>query len=145
MSVTAKYERGAGKVIAIILILILLVVGYACVQLLPLYWDHATFEETVKSSMVSTLVPPYKDVEATVTQKIVASLDDMEAQYEKEHIKVEVGEKHKNIHVEVWYSRSHHLPLYANPKQFYISLDHKPILPKSLDLPKRTPVPGVDL
>lgn len=143
MRVSRRNEQGSGKVIVVILVLLLAVVGYAAIQLAPLHWDHANFEERVKETMISGLVPPFKDVEATVRQKIVGLLDEMGAKYEKEHIKIEISEDNRKIHVEVWYSRKHGLPLYQNPKQFYTKLDHTSILPK-LDLPKRTPLPDID-
>ena len=139
-----RNEQGSARIITVSIILILAVLVYVGVQLFPLYWDHWDFEETVRTTMISALVPPYKDVESKVKQKIMTLLDEMGAQYEKEHIKVEVSSNNKNIHVEVWYSRSHHLPLYSNPKRFYINHDHTPILPKSIELPQRTPLEGIE-
>ncbi len=66
----------------------------------------------------------------------------MGAQYEEEHIRVDVKDD-RTIHVEVWYSRPHHLPLYQNPKQFYIKVEHRSLLPKSIEIPKRTPIEGI--
>jgi hypothetical protein len=48
----------------------------------------------------------------------------MGAEYKEEHIKIEVSDNNKRMHVEVWFSKSHSLPLYQNPKQFYVTLDH---------------------
>jgi hypothetical protein len=144
MWLSISNEHGAAKSMTVILLLILAVLAYVGVQLFPLYWDHWNFEEAVQAEMISALVPPYKDVDSQVKQVIMRSLDDMGAQYEQEHVKVEVGAKNTSIHVEVWYSRSHHLPLYSNPKQFYSNLDHASLLPKSLELPKRTPLNGIE-
>ena len=141
MCVLRRNEQGSAKILTIIGILILAVLVYAGVQLFPLYWDHGKLEETVRTTMISALVPPYKDVDSNVKQTIITLLDEMGAQYEKEHVKVEVSSDNKSIHVEIWYSRTHHLPLYPNPKRFYSKLDHTSILPKAIDIPKRTPLP----
>lgn len=143
MYISRRNEQETAKIITVIILLILAVLIYVGIQLFPLYWDHWDFEETVRTTMISTLVPPYKDVDPKVKQTIVRLLDEMGAQYEKEHVKVEVSSDNKTIHVEVWYSRSHHLPLYSNPKRFYINVDHTSILPKSIELPKRTPLEGI--
>jgi hypothetical protein len=74
--------------------------------------------------MMYALVPPYKDVDSTVRKKVVELLDEIGAEYKEEHIKIEIGDNNKRMHVEVWYSKSHNLPLYQNPKQFYFALDH---------------------
>lgn len=143
MHVSRRNEQGSAKIITVIILLILAVLIYVGVQLFPLYWDHGDFEETVRTTMISALVPPYRDVDANVKQTIMSLLDEMGAQYEKEHVKVEVSSDNKTIRVEVWYSRSHRLPLYPNPKQFYINVDHTSILPKSIEVPKRTPLEGI--
>ena len=49
-------------------------------------------------------------------------LDYMGAQYDREHIKVNVDENEEKITVEIWYSQSLNLPFFPNPKQFYISV-----------------------
>jgi hypothetical protein len=144
MQASRSHEQGAAKVLIVIVLLILAVLAYAGVQLVPLYWDHEDLEETIQTTMISALVPPHKDVEATVKRKIITMLDDMGAQYNQENIKVDVSDDYKTIHVEVWYARSHHLPWYPNPKQFYLKLDHKVFLPTTIDLPKRTPLPDLE-
>ena len=144
MRISRRNEQGAAKVIVIILILLLAIAAYAVIQIAPLHWDHAKFEERVKESAISRLVPPFKDVETTVRNDLAGLLDAMGATYEKDHIKVEVSEDNRTIHVEVWYSRKHSLPLYQNPKQFYTKFDHTSMLPKTLNIPKRTPLPDID-
>jgi hypothetical protein len=139
-----KNEHGSAKVIVIIGVILVAIAAYAAIQLAPMHWDHANFEERVKESAISRLVPPFTDVETTVRNDLAGLLDAMGAAYEKDHIKVEVSEDNKTIHVEVWYSRSHALPLYQNPKQFYTKFDHTSMLPKTLNIPKRTPLPDVD-
>jgi hypothetical protein len=139
-----KNQHGSAKVIVIIVVILLAIAGYAAIQLAPIHWDHANFEKRVEESAISRLTPPFTNVENTVKNEIVGLLDGMGATYEKDHIKVEVSEDNRKIHVEVWYSRSHALPLYQNPKEFYTKFDHKSILPKTLNLPKKTPLPDID-
>jgi len=143
MCLSIRNEQGLAKIMTVSIIVILAVLAYVGVQLFPLYWDHWDFEDTVRTAMISALVPPYKDVDSKVKQTIITLLDEMGAQYEKEHVKVEVESNNKKIHVEVWYSRSHHLPVYPNPKGFYINIDHAPLLP-TIKLPKRTPLKGIE-
>ena len=136
-------ERGDANIIMIVLLVIVVIGIFVGFQILPLRWDHAKFGQQVQTVMISTLVPPYKDVAATVTQKITTLLDSMGARYQKEHIQVEVGAENKNLHVRVWYTRPHHLPLYQNPKQFYLELDHTPLLPQ-INIPKRATIPPIE-
>lgn len=144
MCISRRNEQGSAKVIVIIVVILLAIAGYAVVQIAPLHWDHANFKERVEESAISRLVPPFNDVEATVRNDLAGLLDAMGATYDKDHIKIEISEDNRKIHVEVWYSRKHGLPLYQNPKQFYTKFDHTTILPKTLNLPKRTPLPDID-
>ncbi len=137
-------ERGASTPIIVILVLLAVVIIFAATQLAPLSWDHANFEQALQTAMVSSMVPPYDNVEETVRQKIRSLLNDMGAQYQDEHIKVEVTENNERINVEVWYSRIHSLPFYQNPKQFYVNLSHKSLLPKKINIPERSPLPKLD-
>ncbi len=136
-------ERGDSTVIIIIIVLILLIIGFAASQLAPLHWDHANFKQAVQTTMISEMVPPYKGVKETVTQKITAELDGMGALYKKEYIQVDINDTDRTIQVEVWYSRPHHLPFYQNPKQFYLKLRHKPMLPR-VNIPTPRPLPDLE-
>ena len=137
MDLSKNLERGAANVLIIIIVLVLVIGGYAGFQLFPLYWDHWNFEDTVRTVITA---PTGKDVEAGVKQQIMQLLDRMGAQYQPEHVRVDVNTEQKSIEVEVWYTRPHHLPLYPNPKQFYLKLRQASILPK-INLPQRTPLP----
>jgi hypothetical protein len=144
MRISPTNEQGSAKVVVIIVVILLAIAGYVAIQLAPMHWDYANFEKRVRESAISRLVPPFTDVEATVRNDIAGLLDAMGATYEKDHIKVEVSEDNRTIHVEVWYSRKHSLPLYQNPKQFYTKFDYTTMLPKTLNIPKRTALPDVD-
>jgi hypothetical protein len=139
-----RNERGNTTVIIILVVLAIVIIGFAATQLAPLHWDHATFEQAVQTTMISEMVPPYQGVETTVAQKIMRELDAIEAFYEKDHIRVNVNDADKTIQVEIWYSRSHHLPFYQNPKQFYLKLRHKPMVPKSINIPTPRPLPNIE-
>jgi hypothetical protein len=130
------------KVVIILFVIVAALGVYAAFQIMPLSWDHARFEQLAKGAMMTALVPPYTNVEETVKKQIAALLDNMHATYQPEYIKVTVSEDFKKIQAEVWYSRSHGLPFYQNPKQFYSKLEHASLLPK-INLPKpptETPV-----
>lgn len=131
------------KVVIILLVIVAAVGAYAAFQIMPLSWDHARFEQLAKDAMVTALVPPYTNVEETVKKQIAGLLDDIHAQYEPEHIKVTVTSDFKKIQAEVWYARSHGVPFYQNPKQFYSKLEHTSILPK-INLPKPPTMPPLD-
>ena len=137
MDLSKNHEQGAAHVLLIIIVLLLGVGGYAGFQLFPLYWDHWNFEDTVRTVITA---PTGNDVEAGVKQQIMQLLDKMGAQYQPEHVRVNVNAEQKSIEVEIWYARPHHLPLYPNPKQFYLKLRQASILPK-INLPQRTPLP----
>lgn len=120
-----RYERGAAPIAAIIVVLIIAAVVFIVLQIAPMQWAHANFKEKVMAEMMYTLVPPYKNIDEKMKNKIVELLNEMGAEYKDEHIKIDMSDDNKRIHVEVWYSKAHKLPLYQNPKQFYVSLDHR--------------------
>lgn len=143
MRAIQKHEQGSAKVLMIVLLVVLAIGAYAGIQLFPLYWDHWNFEEAAQSQMVATLASAKQDLEATVKQQIVQLLDNMGAQYQPEHVRTALSSDQKSMQVEVWYARPHHLPLYPNPKQFYVKLEHALLLPK-LNLPQPTPLPQIE-
>ncbi|MCP4399980.1 MAG: hypothetical protein GY801_22070 [bacterium] len=137
-------RRGSATVFIVIGVVLLAIAAFAAMQLFPLYWDHWNFEDTVENEMLHGLVPPYTDVEGTIAKKIVSLLKNIGADYKEEHIKVEVLPNNSKVFVEVWYTRSHHLPFYQNPKQFYLKSEHATILPKKINIPTRAPLPNVE-
>jgi hypothetical protein len=138
-----KPDQGAANVLLIILLVVLAIGAYAGIQLFPLYWDHWNFEKTAETQMVATLASARENLEATVKQQIVQLLDAMGAQYQPEHVRTTLSSDQKSMQAEVWYARPHHLPLYPNPKRFYLKLEHELLLPK-LNLPQPTPLPAID-
>ena len=138
-----KHEHGSAKVVVIIVLVVLAIGAYAGIQLFPLYWDHWNFEKTADSQTVATLASARQNIEATVKQQLVQLLDAMGAQYQPEHVRATLSSDQKSMRVEVWYARSHRLPFYPNPKQFYVKLEHALLLPK-LNLPQPTPLPQLD-
>ena len=139
-----KNQLGSTNIVITIALIFLAIAAFAAIQIFPLYWDHWNFEDTVENEMLNRLVPPYSEIESTITQKITRELDGIKAQYSEEHIKVEVLPDNSKVFVEVWYSRPHHLPFYQNPKQFYFKAEHATILPKKIDIPTRAPIPDME-
>ena len=137
-------QQGSASVFIVIGVVILVIAAFAFIQLFPLYWDNWNLKDSIKSEMLNRLVPPYKDIEVNIRQKIIRELDKIGAQYEEEYVKVEVKPDNSKVFVEVWYSRAHHLPFYQNPKQFYLNLQHATILPKKIDIPTRAPLPNIE-
>jgi hypothetical protein len=124
MKRTYRYERGAAPVVAIIVVLIITIVIFVGFQIGMLQLAYMNVREKTKAAMMYALVPPYEDVDSKVRDKAVELLNEIGAEYKEEHIKIEISDDNKRMHVEIWYSKSHSLPLYQNPKQFYITLDH---------------------
>ena len=117
-------ERGAAGPKAVIALLILAAVIYTGIQLVPIYWDHWSFEDDVKTKVQFAFVNYRDKRERRLTDDVIGMLDEMGADYEKKNVKIEVDEGAKKIKVEIWYTRSHKLPFYPNPKQFYINLEN---------------------
>jgi hypothetical protein len=124
MKRTYRYERGASPVVMIIVVLVIAIVIFAGAQIGMLQLAYMNVKEKTKAEMMYALVPPFEDVDTKVRNKIVELLNEIKAEYKEEHIKIEVSDNNTRMHVEIWYSKSHNLPLYQNPKQFYITLDH---------------------
>lgn len=124
-----RNERGAAGIKAIIALIILGALAYIGIQLIPLYWDHWNFEDDVKSKVQFAYVNYDKNkVQEALTATIYSLLDEMGAQYEKKNVRVKVDQNTKKITVEIWYSRTHNLPIYPpNPKSFYIKEENTPI------------------
>ena len=124
-----KNERGAAGIKAIIALIILGALAYIGIQLIPLYWDHWNFEDEVASEVQFAYVKHDKNkVQENLTATICSLLDAMGAQYEKKNVRVKVDQSTKKITVEVWYSRTHNLPVYPpSPKPFYIKVENTPI------------------
>lgn len=120
-----KAERGAAPVVTIIAVLILAIAVYAGFQIGMLQLTYMNIKEKIKAEMIYALVPPYTDIKAKVNNKIIEALKAANAQYSEEQIMIEVSNDSKSIRVKVWFAKSHSLPLYQNPKQFYIELDHR--------------------
>ena len=120
-----RYECGVAPIATIIVVLILAIVIYAGVQIGMLQLAYMNIKEKTKTEMIYALVPPYTDVESNVRNKIVGLLDEANVQYNEEQIIIDVSSDNKSMKVKIWFAKPHHLPLYQNPKQFYIELDHR--------------------
>ncbi len=122
-----RNDRGAAGIKAVIAFAIVGAAIFAAVQLVPIYWDHWDFEDSVNTEVQFAFVK-YKgsDIQGLLESEFTRLLTKMGAEYEKKNIKVKVDKK--KIHVEIWYSRSHSLPFYPpNPKQFYINIENAPL------------------
>jgi len=121
-------ERGAAGPKAIIAILILAAVIFAGVQLVPLFLDHWNLEDDLKTQVQFLFVNVREKRKEHLTKWVAGELKEMGAKYDaKSGIKVEVDNGKKKVKVEVWYTRSHKLPIYPNPKQFYIKRENTPL------------------
>lgn len=117
-----RNEHGSAETIkAVIAVAILGIFIYVAVQLVPMYNDHWNLEDDMK-----TLVqyPPQGGKSEEKSKRIQAEvfklLDNINADYQKKDVKVNVEKK--NISIEIWYSRTHTLPLFPNPKQFHLTV-----------------------
>ena len=121
-------ERGSAGTSATIAIVLFAACVYVLFQLVPIFWDHWSLEDEIKTKIQFAFVNYPRDREKTLKAEIKKDLDDIGANYTEKDLKVDVDEKRKKIKVEVWYTRSHKVPFYPpNPKQFYIKLENTPI------------------
>ena len=120
-----RHERGAAPIVSIIVVLILAIGIYAGFQIGMLQLAYMNIKEKTKAEMIYAMVPPFKDVDVTVRNKITGLLNESKAEYKEEQIIIELTDDNRSIKVKIWYSKSHQLPLYQNPKDFYIELDHR--------------------
>ena len=120
-------ERGSAGMKALIALVILVVIVYAGFQLVPIYWDHWNFQDHLETRVQFAFVNYPNNPDKELADEIYRLLDDMGAQYQKKDVKVTVDPSKKKIIVEVWYWRSHNLPLYPNPKAFYLKIENTPI------------------
>jgi hypothetical protein len=120
-------ERGGAGSKAIIALVILGAFIYAAFQLVPIYWGHWNFKDSVDTKVQFAFVNYPQKTKENLERDVYRLLDDMNAQYDKENVKVDVDGKKKKVVIEVWYSRSHNLPFYPNPKQFYIKSENTPL------------------
>jgi hypothetical protein len=121
-------ERGAAGSKAIIAIIILGVFVYTAIQLVPIYWGHWNFQDSVDTRVQFAFVNYPSKTKENLERDVFRLLDGMKnVQYEKKNVKIDVDGKKKKVVIEVWYSRKHDLPFYPNPKEFYIRSENTPL------------------
>ncbi len=120
-------EWGAAGIKAIIALLIVAAVIYSGIQLVPIYWDHYSFEDDLNTEVRFLFVNVPSEREKHLNNFIVGRLKEMGAKYEDKNVKVDVDDGKKKVKVDIWYGRPHNLPFYPNPKQFYIHVENTPI------------------
>jgi len=128
MSNRANNQRGGANIGLIVAIAILGAVIFAAVQLGPIFYDHWNFEDDVQTTVKFAWVNYPRNMKKALTDNVTSLLTKIGAEFDpKRSVKVVVDDKSKKIVVEVWYSRSHKLPFYPNPKQFYIRIENTPL------------------
>ena len=120
-------ERGTAGFKALIALLILAAIVYTGIQLVPIYWDHWNFEDEVKTELRFLFVNVQAKREEYLNNFVIGKLKEMGAEYKKENVRVKVDDSKKKAKVEIWYTRTHKLPFFPNPKQFYINLENTTI------------------
>lgn len=122
-------ERGDSRVGAIVAVLVLGALIFVGVQLIPIYYDHWTFQDEFNNEKLALMFvnyPPEKVKEKAI-ERIKGVLKDMNAQFKDKDIKVMVDPQKNKIVIEVRYARSHKVPFIQNPKQFYMKAENTPI------------------
>ncbi|PIE33459.1 hypothetical protein CSA56_11675 [candidate division KSB3 bacterium] len=121
-------ERGGAGVSAVLAIALLAACVFVLFQLVPIYWDHWSLEDEIKTKIQFAFVNYPREVKRHLTEEIKKELNEIEANYKEKDLKINVDERAKKIKIELWYTRSHNVPFYPpNPKQFYIKLENTPI------------------
>jgi hypothetical protein len=106
-------------------ILVLMIIGaliYSGFQLVPIYWDHYNLRESIKGRLEFAFVNYPRNTQRSIEHEIINLLNSTDADYARDDVKVQVDKSEKIIRVDIWYSRSHALPLYQNPIEFHIEL-----------------------
>ncbi len=103
---------------------ILGIVVYAGIQILPLYMDYWDIEDQLKEKVQFAFSTGRRDVEKSLEKEINVLLKDMGAIYQQKDIQVKRENRRKLI-VDVWYARSHSLPVLQNPKQFHVHVENQ--------------------
>ena len=120
-------ERGAAGTKALIAIIILGAFVYVAIQIVPIYWGHWNFQDSVDTRVQFAFVNYPRKTKENLERDVFRLLDGMNAQYDKKNVKIDVDDKKKKVVIEVWYSRTHSLPFYPNPKEFYIKSENTPL------------------
>lgn len=109
---------------SIVAFIILGIVIYIGVQVVPIYMDHWNLEDEIKEKLQYAFVSGSGDVEKRLKKEISTLLKDMGAIYEQKDVQVK-REGSRKLSVDIWYARSHKLPVLQNPKQFHLHLENK--------------------
>lgn len=122
-------ERGDSRVGAIIAVLVLGALIFVGVQLIPIYYDHWTFEDEFNNEKLALMFVNYSadKVKEKAIERIKDLLKDMNAQFKDKDIKVMVDPQKNKIVIEVRYARQHKVPFIQNPKLFYMKAENTPI------------------
>jgi hypothetical protein len=118
-----RNEHGSAGLKAIVAFAILGAFIYVAVQLFPILWDHWDLEDSIETKVKFAFINHPNKVKEHLTSEITRLLKDIDAQYKKENLRIDVDEKQKRIVVKIWYSREHKVPYYPpNPWPFYIEI-----------------------
>lgn len=122
-------ERGDSRVGAIVAVLVLGALIFVGVQLIPIYYDHWTFQDEFNNEKLALLFVNYSSekVKEKAIERIKGVLKDMNAQFKDKDIKVMVDPQKNKIVIEVRYARPHKVPFIQNPKLFYMKAENTPI------------------
>lgn len=124
-------ERGGSSVGVIIGLIVLVVVGFVCVQLIPIYYDQWTFEDEFNNEKLNLIFVNVNDdakVKDAVVQKVKTLIGAMKnAKVSDKDIKVTVDPANKKIIVDVRYLRPHKVPFLQNPLMFHVKKENRPI------------------
>jgi hypothetical protein len=117
-----KFQRGAAGPKAIVATLVLIALVYVGLQIIPMYYDHWTLQDKIKEDVdfaYVNLTGGEGTIQSKLNKLITSRLTAINAEFKKEQVKVTIPDGTKKITVEIWYTRTHKLPFYQNPKQFY--------------------------
>jgi len=123
-------ERGSAGPGLIAGLVVLAAVAFVCIQLIPIYYDHWTFEDEFtneKLNLVWVNINDDKKVKDAVTQQAKKLLTEMNAQFKDKDIKVTAEPSKRKITVDVRYARPHKVPFLKNPLTFHTHKENTPI------------------
>jgi len=124
-------ERGGAGPGAIVGLIVLAIVAFVFIQLVPIYYDHWTFEDEFNNEKLNIIfvnVTDDKKIKDAVVQKVKTLIADMKgAKVNDKDIKVTVDPAKRKIIVDVRYTRPHKVPFWQNPMVFHIKKENTPI------------------
>lgn len=122
-----RNERGDGMITIIVILAIVGAMIFVGIQLIPIFWDHANLRDDILTVLRFAFVNYPQNTKERVTEDVKKLLTKSKAEYKDKDLKIEMKQEEKYLKVQIWYSRTHKVPFFQNPKQFYLEVDNREV------------------